>query len=131
MSWRHKGTEKARNSETHNACKPPALQKNLAIEYTASAVFNYETALIIMRNLTNADDSHESEVDLNLYQLDFSLQVDSGAAQDRRNLTIVQPRSIVFHSDSALFFVKLDFADAINFPGIIQGSHLFFARGRV
>jgi hypothetical protein len=67
-----------------------------------------------------------------LYQLHFLPEIDSRAAEDAGDLGVIQSRSVVLYADGVLFLVKLDFANAVNLPGVVQGHHLVFAgRGSV
>src|ERR1700704_1179796 len=62
-----------------------------------------------------------------LNQLYLFAQVNSCPSQDPGNLAIIQPGSVILHADGVLFFVKLNLADAIDFPGIVERAHFFFA----
>src|SRR5262249_156619 len=65
-----------------------------------------------------------------LYQLNLLPKIKSCPPQDCSDLTIVKPGGVVLHAYGALLVVELDLADAVDFPSVVQGHHLFLSGRR-
>src|SRR5262249_157833 len=64
------------------------------------------------------------------HQLYFVPKINTGAAKDSGDLTVIQSCSVVLDADGVFLLVELDLAHAVNLPGVVQRRHLFLTRRR-